>query len=196
MTYTSLMVKLLAPIILAASIFLLLPQQVSSNDTLMIKPAEVVAVTKTPVHVVKKPVVQILIKGDCTKYTDIIEKYDWPIATALNICKKESSGDPTQINWKDVHKDAKGNTICVSSRGLMQVACFWPASLGYTLADLIDPVKNIDMAYQIYVKYGFSPWTTYKPIKIKNEVKIEDDTIVPELKTAVVEPLLDLGIVK
>jgi hypothetical protein len=33
--------------------------------------------------------------------------------------------------------------------------------LGYTLDDLIDPDKNIAMAYQIYLKSGFQPWTTY-----------------------------------
>lgn len=165
MTYTSLTVKLLTSIVLACSILLLLPAQASSIDAVIPtveKPKEAVVVTKPVLHVAKKSIKQPLIKGDCTKYADIIQQYDWPEATAMNICAAESSGNPLNINWDDVHRDAKGNIICTSSRGLMQVACFWPASLGYTLADLLDPAKNINMAYQIYEKYGFKPWTTYK----------------------------------
>lgn len=164
MTYTSLTVKLLAASALGVSL-LLFPQQASSNDVIVNKPVEAVVATQSPAPV-KKPVVQKVIQGDCTKYADLIEKYDWPVTIAMTICKKESSGNPKNINWTDAHYDSKGNLICMTSRGLMQVACFWPADLGYKFEDLLDPVKNIEMAYQIYLLHGFNPWTTYTPIKI------------------------------
>jgi hypothetical protein len=82
----------------------------------------------------------------------------------MQICKDESQGNPENINWNDKHKDSKGNVICVSSQGLMQVGCFWPAVLGYTMDDLLVPEKNIAMAYEIYKRSNrtFNPWTTYK----------------------------------
>lgn len=124
------------------------------------------AATTTPVIAVapKKKVIKIVhtAGGDCTKYADLISQYNWPIATAMQICRDESQGDPSAINWDDKHYDSKGNLICVSSQGLFQVACSWPASLGYTKADLLDPAKNIAMAYDIWSSRGFYPWSTYK----------------------------------
>ena len=106
-----------------------------------------------------KPVVATSTR-DCTPYVEIFNKYDWPTSTAMEICRKESRGFSDAINWNDVHKDRLGNVICVSSRGLMQIACIHPAGLGYTLEDLVAAEKNIHMAYKIWQKSGFCPWTT------------------------------------
>lgn len=32
---------------------------------------------------------------------------------------------------------------------------------GYTLSDLIDCKKNVDIAYKIYKQQGFAPWVAY-----------------------------------
>lgn len=118
--------------------------------------------TSTPtVAIVKKDVVQKP-KSDCAKYKALIEKYDWSVETAMQICKEESQGDPKAINLRDSHKDSKGNVICVSSRGLMQIACIHAGKLGSNLETLLEPKMNLDVAYAIYEKKGWCPWTTYK----------------------------------
>src|SRR3990167_3407032 len=115
MTYKSFAVKLLAP---AAFIIVLMlfPNVVNSVTTT--EPYEKAPEIPPPVVVVKKPVVKKAIvqapQGDCKVYAPIIEQYDWPVATAMRICAAESSGNPIVINWQDVHKDKKGNIICVS----------------------------------------------------------------------------------
>lgn len=146
-----------------ATSVLAFPQPVNNTEVIQVGATASIPPTPPPVAVVKKPVVQKP-KGDCAKYQALFEQYDWSITTVMQICKDESGGNPENINWTDVHKDRNGNVICVSSRGLMQVGCFWPAALGYTMDDLLIPEKNIAMAYEVYKrsKYTFSPWTTYK----------------------------------
>lgn len=123
---------------------------------------------KNETLVIKKKVKRIApispYKGDCSAYALIIDQYDWATSTAMQICRDESGGNPEAINWNDVHHDRNGNVICVSSRGLFQLGCFWPRDLGYKLNDLAIPEKNIAMAYQVYVKAknSFTPWTTYR----------------------------------
>jgi soluble lytic murein transglycosylase-like protein len=158
MIYTILALKILA---IAALITLLamFPTKVGS-DTVAWRGYE----TKFEIEVAPQKTNKIInnvVKGDCFKYADIIAKYDWPEDIAMAICSAESQGEPSAINWNDIHRDSDGNVICVSSRGLMQISCEWPKVLGYTLDDLVDPEKNIAMAYQIYLKNGFHPWTTY-----------------------------------
>jgi len=82
----------------------------------------------------------------------------------MKICKAESNGNPSAINWNDKHYDIDGNLVCVSSQGLFQIACFHPDNLGYEYEDLLDPVKNIEMAYRIWESSGWRPWTTYQQI--------------------------------
>lgn len=100
--------------------------------------------------------------GDCSKYEALIRSYDWPVDTALEICRKESGGNTNAINWTDVHKDRNGNVICVTSRGLMQIACVHVIGTEYTLEDLATPETNLAIAYKIWKNGGFHPWSTYK----------------------------------
>ncbi len=100
--------------------------------------------------------------GDCSKYETLIRSYDWPVETALQICRDESGGNASAANWNDKHKDKLGNVICVGSHGLMQIACIHPADYGYTVVDLDTPEINIAVAYKIWKKRGFTPWSTYK----------------------------------
>lgn len=153
MTYTSLLVKLLV-----STIFIIASSMVFQPKT--VKDVPIIVATTTPTVVVKKSILKT--KNNCIKYVSLIKKYDWPIEDTMQICKDESQGDPENINWGDIHKDSNGNILCISSQGLFQLACFWPEKLGYEMADLLDPEKNIAMGYLIWLKYGFDPWSTYE----------------------------------
>ena len=160
--------KIVASAILAAS--LTIPQKVNSDQFLIMTtepvieyPAEVVATSTSP-KVIKKSIVKKVIgeKGeDCSGYADLIGKYDWPVDIAKQICAKESHGNTEAKNWNDKHYDRNGNLICISSQGLFAIACFWPKELGYTMDDLLIPEKNVEMAYKIWLRSGFKPWSTF-----------------------------------
>lgn len=138
------------------------PQPIVITDVPKVYPAEVTASTEPAKKVVlKNPVAEV--KENCAEYSSIIGEYKWSVEIAMQICRDESHGNPGKINWKDKHYDINGDLICVSSQGLFQVACFWPEELGYTMDDLLVPEKNIAMAYKIWSKYGFGPWSTYNP---------------------------------
>lgn len=176
MTYTSLLMKLFIPTVFAMT--LSFPQPVNNNTEVIVEEEQNIEVTTESTEAEKpeeEPIVieeevqitkteSAAVTGDCTPYTHLFEQYDWDVQTALEICKAESRGDPEAINWSDVHKNRRGEVICVSSRGLMQIGCLHPEALGYTMDDLLVPEKNIAMAYKVYQQSGndFDPWTTYK----------------------------------
>ena len=121
------------------------------------------------IEIKPEPKIEIPETEPCFRYKDLITSYDWPILDAFNVCGRESEGYAGAINWRDRHYDIYGNLICKSSQGLFQVACFWPNELGYEYEDLLDPVKNTEMAYKIWlINSNFKPWTTNPD---KNDIK-------------------------
>lgn len=86
-------------------------------------------------------------------WCDLVYQYDWPQETAHRICLAESHGDPNAVNMNDNHGKCKG------SYGLMQTACFWFPFFGYEIS--FDPEINMQLAYKIWQRSGFTPWTTY-----------------------------------
>lgn len=157
MNLLAVLAQLVASVAFAAT--LEVPQPIVITDVPTVYPVEVTAPFVPEKKVVlKKPVTNT---KDCSEYSSLIEGYDWPVETAMQICRDESHGNTEAKNWKDKHYDRNGNFICISSQGLFAVACFWPAALGYTMEDLLIPEKNVAMAYLIWSKYGFQPWTTY-----------------------------------
>jgi len=42
---------------------------------------------------------------------------------------------------------------------------------GYTLTDFIDCKKNVEIAYEIYKKQGWTPWVAYKNGSYKKFLK-------------------------
>ena len=83
--------------------------------------------------------------------------YDWPVETALAICKLESQGVAKATNWNDSHNR------CTGSFGLMQIACVH----GVSTEKLYIPEVNIKVAYELWRTSGFTPWTTYKKLAHK-----------------------------
>src|ERR1035437_226686 len=169
MNLLTVMVQLLALTIFAAPVEA--SQPIVIVDVPTVNPAPVAVIKAPTIEVVlKKPVVKPVIRDsrktgseDCSAYSDLISGYDWPVRIAMQICRDESHGIPTKINWNDKHRNAKGEIICISSQGLFQVGCIWPKKFGYTLDDLLIPEKNVAIAYKIWKQGGFEPWSTYNP---------------------------------
>lgn len=90
-------------------------------------------------------------KGTCEEYRSLIEKYPWPVATAMQICKDESRGIAVKVGDKD--------TAYVSC-GLMQIRTL-PGRP--SCKKLKDPEYNIGYAFKIWKNEGFFPWSTYHP---------------------------------
>ena len=159
MTYTTILAKL--GITVFASFPLLFTPTIREEELVDTVIVPVVASTTSPV-VAKKIKKSNIIQEDCLKYKELIASYDWPYEIAMKVCSGESGGNPGAINWADKHKNSRGEIICVSSRGLFQIACFYPNKLGYEYDDLLIPSKNIEMAYKIWQTQGWCPWSVYK----------------------------------
>ena len=72
----------------------------------------------------------------------------WPVeewGNALVIIAWESGGRPDAVNWGDPSG---------GSHGLFQIN----GVHGYTRAELVDPGKNMDAAYALWLEKGWKPW--------------------------------------
>ena len=81
--------------------------------------------------------------------------YGWNYKTAYAVMLAESGGNPKAINAEWHYKN--GKPICQGSFGLFQLAC-----LHGTKEDLLNPRKNIEIAYALWEKEGFYPWSVCK----------------------------------
>ncbi len=98
--------------------------------------------------------------GGCEQYRGLVSQYDWDVNTAMAVMRAESSCNPNAVNWGDNHG------VCKGSFSLMQVGCFWYPHFGYAESDRYKPEVNVAVAYKIWQKSGFNPWTTYKRMSL------------------------------
>ena len=113
---------------------------------------------------IKRKPIQIL-ENKCIEYLPLLEKYDWNVQTASKVMLKESNCNPKAKNMRDNHYNIKRQLICSGSHGLMQVACSHYLKLQIT--DKEDPVKNVEIAYQLYKERGWKPWGVCTDGKVK-----------------------------
>jgi hypothetical protein len=85
--------------------------------------------------------------------TGILREGTWNINIAYAVMMAESHGNPNSINWKDYHRS--GN--CWGSFGLFQLACFRG-----TREELLDPEINVQLAYALWQREGWQPWSAWK----------------------------------
>lgn len=98
-----------------------------------------------------KPSSAVTSTGGC----ELVYNYtNWNQKIAYAVCMAESSGDPSNENLTDVHRNADGSIRCIGSFGLMQLACFW-------IPNPKDPIANMAKANEIYSRSGWSPWGAY-----------------------------------
>ncbi len=94
-------------------------------------------------------------------YVEMITKYfpQQEINNAQNIAMKESSFNPQAINV---------NPNGTRDVGLFQINEIHAPEIlkqfGYTMDDLLDPEKNMQVASWLFQKQGWQPWTTAKTI--------------------------------
>jgi hypothetical protein len=83
--------------------------------------------------------------------------------SALAIAKCESGLESSRIGDTTLEYTEGGELYGYSS-GLFQIRHLpgRPDPIS-----LLDPVKNIDYAHQLYIKEGWKPWTCAKILKIK-----------------------------
>lgn len=133
------------------------PEPIQAVETLVEAPSapvEQVPVVEQTINQAEANVV--LNPVGCANYRHLVEQYDWDVSIAMAVMQAESGCNPGAENWSDSHGS------CSGSKGLFQLACFWPGALGYSYESLYDPASNVAMAYQIY-KRGDSwrPWGAY-----------------------------------
>ena len=81
----------------------------------------------------------------------ISDKYGWK-TLAYSVLIAESGGNPKAEN-PEWHYDIYGNPICQGSFGLFQLACIHGLK-----EDLLNPVKNIEIAYALWKERSWFPW--------------------------------------
>ena len=90
---------------------------------------------------------------------ELVSKYDWDVEVMVDIIFCESSFRPGVINDNPTTRDF--------SVGLAQINLYGVnAKHRPPVEDLIDPVKNIAFAYDLYSSGGFKHWSCYKKIRI------------------------------
>lgn len=120
--------------------------------------------TKPFTPVVHKEVKQVVVYADREKYLKlncealrpIFALYDWNVDMALEISKHESGCNPSNHNYKDIHK------TCTGSWNALNVGC-----IHYLPNEDIDDLHlNVAKGYKIYTdNHGsFKKWTTCKDI--------------------------------
>lgn len=80
-------------------------------------------------------------------YQEEVMKYDWDWEIALKIMQCESSFNPKAVGDKNTPHH---------SFGLMQVRNLPERNLN--VEDLLDPIKNIEIAYEIYKSQNWQAW--------------------------------------
>ncbi len=72
------------------------------------------------------------------------------VERVLCLMDLESRGDPSAVNTSS------------GASGLMQVMPSWAPVFGYTVAELQDPIINLEIAATILDDYGWDSWSPYR----------------------------------
>ena len=88
------------------------------------------------------------IAGDNIDLRTEVNRYPWPADIAYAVAFAESGLNTSAINLKDRHKGCNG------SYGAFQLSC-----LHGTTEELLDGKKNVEIAYNLWQKEGWSPWS-------------------------------------
>jgi soluble lytic murein transglycosylase-like protein len=95
---------------------------------------------------------EVAITHGCEQYRSLVSKYDWDVNTMLAIMRAESGCNPQSANMAD------GHSGCTGSYSLLQIAC-----IHYQDGqDKFDPETNIAVAYGVWQRGGYNPWTVYQ----------------------------------
>lgn len=113
-----------------------------------------------------RPVALVGPDTPCQEWVDTAIKAGWPadrptIETLLSVIWRESRCIPDAIR----RNATTGNPIDVGLTQINQIHRAWLAEMGWTHADMTDPLKNLTFAYRLYSsretagKCGWQPWS-------------------------------------
>lgn len=126
----------------------LLQLVLSSGLLLSIYPTTVIATT-TPIIEEQRP------------FENLIAQYDWDRRIAYQVMLNEGGTNPEIVNPEWHRNYNTGEKICQGSYGLFQMACIH-AKDPLNPIELKDAKTNIKMAYELYLKEGWWPWSVCK----------------------------------
>lgn len=88
--------------------------------------------------------------GRCEEFRKLVEKYPWNTDTMLAIMQAESNCNPRADNT-GLNKDG------TNDKGLLQINSIH----GFSDAERLDPIRNIDIAFKIWQMQGYKAWSAY-----------------------------------
>lgn len=93
---------------------------------------------------------------------EIIKRYDWDTTIALAIARAEGGiidkKDKLSFNTRATNYNANGSI----DRGVFQINSVHLKMVNGDSEKLYDPEINIEIAYKLYKKSGWTPWVAYK----------------------------------
>lgn len=93
------------------------------------------------------------VASGCEQYRSLISAYNWPVDVAIAVANSESGCNTHAVSPTRDHGIFQINEVHIAKAGSIQA--------------LHDPATNIKVAYQIWSRQGFRPWSvcTYGKVK-------------------------------
>lgn len=86
----------------------------------------------------------------CEEFREIVEKYPWNSKIMLAIMRAESGCNPRSDNT-GLNRDGSND------KGLLQINSIH----GFSDAERLDPIRNIEIAFRIWQNQGYQAWSAY-----------------------------------
>ena len=90
------------------------------------------------------------VAGRCEEFRELVEKYPWNSRIMLAIMRAESGCNPNSDNT-GLNRDGSND------KGLFQINSIH----GFSDAERLDPIRNIEIAFRIWQSQGYRAWSTY-----------------------------------
>ncbi len=88
--------------------------------------------------------------GGCEEFRSLVEKYPWNSRIMLAIMRAESGCNPNSDNT-GLNRDGSND------KGLFQINSIH----GFSDAERLDPIRNIEIAFKIWQNQGYRVWSAY-----------------------------------
>ena len=88
--------------------------------------------------------------GGCEEFRSLVEQYPWSSKIMLAIMRAESGCNPNSDNT-GLNRDGSND------KGLFQINSIH----GFSDAERLDPIRNIEIAFKIWRNQGYRAWAAY-----------------------------------
>lgn len=93
------------------------------------------------------------VSSGCEQYIGLISAYNWPVDQAIAVANAESGCNTAAVSPTRDHGIFQINEVHIAKAGSIQA--------------LHDPSTNIQVAYQIWSRQGFKPWSVCTSGKVQ-----------------------------